>query len=85
MTLNELKAAILENGTGIYFELNGKKCGIEPEVQDSVFTFTMWYGDSFKDYSDFDELLLDCFLMASRLSIFLTSSNRVSIEFKIES
>lgn len=61
MTLNELKAAILENGTGIYFELNGKKCGVEPEVQDSVFTFTMWYGDSFKDYSDFDELLLDGF------------------------
>ena len=24
MTLNELKAAILENGTGIYFEFNGK-------------------------------------------------------------
>ena len=45
MTLNELKAAILENGTGIYFEFNGKKCGVEPEVQDSVFTFTMWYGD----------------------------------------
>ena len=53
MTLNELKAAILENGTGIYFEFNGKKCGVEP--------FTMWYGDSFKDYSDFDELLLDGF------------------------
>lgn len=34
---------------------------VEPEVQDSVFTFTMWYGDSFKDYSDFDELLLDGF------------------------
>lgn len=50
MTLNELKAAILENGTGIYFEFNGKKCGVEPEVQ-----------------------------------IFLTSSNRVSIEFKMES
>lgn len=45
MTLNELKAAILENGTGIYFEFNGKKCGVEPEVQDSVFTFTMWYGE----------------------------------------
>ena len=30
MTLNELKAAILENGTGIYFEFNGKKCGVEP-------------------------------------------------------
>lgn len=61
MTLNELKAAILENGTGIYFEFIGKKCGVEPEVQNSVFTFTMWYGDSFKDYSDFDELLLDGF------------------------
>lgn len=43
MTLNELKAAILENGTGIYFEFNGKKCGVEPEVQDSVFTFTMCF------------------------------------------
>ena len=29
MTLNELKAAILENGTGIYFEFNGKKCGVD--------------------------------------------------------
>ena len=61
MTLNELKAAIYEYGTGIYFDINGKQCGVEPEVQDSVFTFTMWYGDSFKDYSDFDELLLDGF------------------------
>lgn len=41
--------------------LTEKKCGVEPEVQNSVFTFTMWYGDSFKDYSDFDELLLDGF------------------------
>ena len=61
MTLNELKAAILDNGTGICFEFNGTKCGVEPVVQDSVFTFTMWYGDHFKDYSDFDELLLDGF------------------------
>lgn len=61
MTLAELRSAIFENGTGVYFEFNGKKCGIEPEVKDSIFTFEMWYGDEFKDYSNFDDLLLDGF------------------------
>lgn len=61
MTLDEF----LENLTKEYgtaeFEYNGKKCGIEPETNNSITTWCMWYGEVWKDYTNIDDLLSDPF------------------------
>lgn len=43
------------------FEYNGQQCGVEPQTQDSETTYTMWYGEVWKDYDNIDDLLSDGF------------------------
>lgn len=43
------------------FIYKGKKCGVEPETENSVTTYCMWYGEVWKDYKDVDTLLDDKF------------------------
>ena len=39
----------------------GQQCGVEPQTQDSETTYTMWYGEVWKDYDNIDDLLSDGF------------------------
>ena len=64
MTFKEFTAWCNEracDGRWAEFEYNGKRCGIEPETSDSNTTYAMWYGETWKDYSDIDDLLSDDF------------------------
>ena len=55
MTLEEFVAILSDEYA------NGKRWGIEPETSDSNTTYAMWYGETWKDYSDIDDLLSDDF------------------------
>lgn len=61
MTLEEFVRNLTEEYGTAEFEYNGKKCGVEPETQNSNTTYTMWYGDAWKDYDNIDDLLSDLF------------------------
>lgn len=61
MTLEEFVRNLTEEYATAEFEYNGKKCGIEPETQNSNTTYTMWYGDAWKDYDNIDDLLSNLF------------------------
>ena len=52
MTLEEFVAILSDEYATAEFEYNGKRCGIEPETSDSNTTYAMWYGETWKDYSD---------------------------------
>lgn len=43
------------------FTYKEKKCGVEPETQNSNTTYCMWYGESWKDYQNINELMSDKF------------------------
>lgn len=59
------KKEFLQNLTESYgtaeFNYKGKKCGVEPETENSITTYCMWYGESWKDFSDVDSLMSDKF------------------------
>lgn len=68
MTIEELKKKILSDGSGYTFTYKGEPCGMEPTVEDSVFTFGAWSGDKNKDYTDIDELMIDKFYSGKSLT-----------------
>lgn len=78
MTLEELKRLVLDEANDVYFSYEGKRAGIEQTVADSVATYTMWWGEEVKEYSDFDELLLDGFFNGRSVADIL---DLVEIEF----
>lgn len=61
MTLDDLKRLVVDEANDFYFDYEGKRVGVEQIVTNSVATYTMWWGDEEKEYSDFDELLSDGF------------------------
>lgn len=61
MVIEEIRKAITEDGNDVYFELGGKKCGIEPTLEDGIFTFEVWCGTNLKEYQDFDVMVHDPF------------------------
>ena len=61
MTLEEFVRNLTEEYGTAEFEYNGKQCGVEPQTQDSEITYTMWYGEAWKDYDNIDDLLSDEF------------------------
>lgn len=61
MTLEEFVRNLTEEYATAEFEYNSKQCGVEPQTQDSETTYTMWYGEAWKDYDNIDDLLSDGF------------------------
>lgn len=61
MSLEDLKRLVVDEMNDFYFDYEGKRVGVEQTVQNSIATYTMWWGDDEKEYSDFDELLSDGF------------------------
>ena len=43
------------------FIYNGKQSGVTSEVRDYIPTFTMWYGEKEREYSEIDEVMGDKF------------------------
>lgn len=73
MTLEEFVRMLTEEYATAEFEYNGKPCGIEPETQNSNTTYTMWYGETTKDYDDIDDLLSDEFFDGKSLQDIFSS------------
>ena len=61
MTLEEFVRNLTEEYGTAEFEYNGQQGGVEPQTQDSETTYTMWYGEVWKDYDNIDDLLSDGF------------------------
>ena len=61
MTLEEFVRNLTEEYGTAEFEYNGQQCGVAPQTQDSEPTYTMWYGEVWKDYDNIDDLLSDGF------------------------
>jgi len=59
MTLAQLRYAIIDCGNSVYFTIDGLKCGVEPSVENSVFTFEAWYGNQLRSYNSFDAMVQD--------------------------
>ena len=61
MTLEEFVRNLTEEYGTAELEYTGQQCGVEPQTQDSETTYTMWYGEVWKDYDNIDDLLSDGF------------------------
>lgn len=61
MTIDELRENVVACANEVFFEYNGKKCGVEPTVKSGVFTFEAWCGKASKTYFSFTALLNDKF------------------------
>ncbi|MBP2057004.1 hypothetical protein J2Z60_000166 [Lactobacillus colini] len=59
MKLQQLKDYLDDYSLDFYFQVNKKDCGIETEVKNYIPTFTLWYGDFYRDYKDKDLLVND--------------------------
>lgn len=61
MTIEKLKENIVGCANEMSFEYNGKRCGLDQKVRDSVPTYEIWCGETLKTHIDFDELIRDKF------------------------
>lgn len=61
MTLEYVKKAIVEDCNEMYFTYEGKECGIDIEVHNSIYSFDMWFGGQLRTYNNFDEMVTDPF------------------------
>lgn len=61
MSIKEFLHNLTEEYGTAEFLYKGKKCGVEPETQNSTTTYCMWYGESWKDYKNTDDLIADKF------------------------
>lgn len=61
MNKSEFLEELVTNWNEPTFDYNGKPCGIALSALNGVYTFTMWYGDKTKKYSEIDELMTDKF------------------------
>lgn len=68
MTKEEFLYNLTEEYATAEFEYRGKKCGIEPEIKDSITTYTMWYGDKWEDYTNIEALMNDDFFDGESLN-----------------
>lgn len=69
--LDEIRDAINTIGSGIWFDYNGRHCGIDTETIDGVDTFTVYYGDDQKEYDDLDDALTDTFFDGKSIEEFI--------------
>ena len=59
MTIAELRKNIVSCANEMYFEYNGKKCGVDQEIRDSIPTYEIWYGETLKIHTNFDKMVHD--------------------------
>lgn len=68
MSADEIRHELVYEWNDIEFIYNGKRSGVTSEVRDYIPTFTMWYGDKEKEYSDIDEVMSDKFFDGKSLA-----------------
>lgn len=68
MTVKELKHCIVNNANDLYFMYNGKNCGIEQTVRESVAIYEIWCGKETKQHQSLNELLSDKFFDGKSIS-----------------
>lgn len=61
MSPDELRDEISGQWNDVSFIYNGKQSGVTSEVRDYIPTFTMWYGEKEREYSEIDEVMGDKF------------------------
>lgn len=61
MNIEQLKAKILDDGSGFTFTYNGKPCGMEPDSMNRKTYYSAWYGDKNKDFNNLNDLMSDKF------------------------
>lgn len=61
MTKEELKKEIESCLSDITFSYQGKRAGITSTVDNYIPTYQLWFGDSWKEYSDINDVMNDPF------------------------
>lgn len=61
MTIAKLRESIINCGNELHFTYNGKMCGLDQEVLDSIPTYEIWCGENLKTHSDFEDMIHDKF------------------------
>lgn len=67
MSIDVLKQTITSCVNDIFFDFNGKKCGITSQVKEYIPTFQCWCGENTKEYADVDILMNDAFFDGKKL------------------
>ncbi|WP_334330154.1 hypothetical protein [Companilactobacillus sp. HBUAS59699] len=80
MNMDQLKFKVIDEMCGYTFNYENQPCGMEPEVENGVFTFGAWSGDKNKDYTDIDELMIDKFYSGKSM-IELLNNNEIELDF----
>ena len=57
MKLQQLKDYLDDYSIDFNFEVNNKESGIETVVDNYVPTFTLWYGDKYKDFHQKEDMI----------------------------
>lgn len=68
MSADELRRELIYEWNDVEFIYNGKRSGVTSEVYDSIPTFSVWYGEKEKEYSDIDEVMSDKFFDGKSLA-----------------
>ena len=68
MSADEIRHELVYEWNDVEFIYNGKRSGVTSEVHDYIPTFTMWYGNKEKEYSDIDEVMSDKFFDGKSLA-----------------
>lgn len=67
MSIDTLKRTVTSCTNDIFFEFNGKKCGITSQVKDYIPIFQCWCGESVKEYKEIEDLINDNFFDGNKL------------------
>lgn len=68
ITIKKAMEIIEEGCNDVIFDFNGLKSGVTSEVEDSIPTYQLWHGDSWKEYDNLNELMEDKFFSGKSLN-----------------
>lgn len=69
--LDEIRHAIETIGSGIWFDYDGRHCGIDTETIDGEDTFAVYYGDDVKEYDNLEDVFTDSFFGGKSIEEFI--------------
>ncbi|MFC6176942.1 hypothetical protein ACFQAV_08825 [Companilactobacillus huachuanensis] len=78
MNIEQLKAKILDDGSGFTFTLNGNPCGMEPDYKNGKTVYGAWYVEGNKYYYNIDDLMNDKFFCGKSMAQLI---NDIELDF----